>query len=469
MFEFNLNNRSYNKVHFIGIGGISMSGLAEILLSKGYKVSGTDSSESSIVEHLSTIGAEIFIGHGEINVQGSDLVIYTDAISNDNIELIAARNLNVPVIDRASFLGALMKNYTHSIAVSGTHGKTTTTSMLATIINHSDLNPTILLGGELDDIGGNVKLGSDDYLLTEACEYKANILKYFPSIAVVLNIDEDHLDFFKSIDHITDTFMEYINNLNAQDILVANIDDPQVKKLSGNSLSKLFTFGINEKANYMAKNIKFDTTGCPSFDLFIDDVFERNIKLSVMGIHNVYNALAAIAVSYVINVDKELVIDRISSYGGVHRRLELKGYLGNVRIIDDYAHHPTEIRASLSAIRNSTKEKVFCIFQPHTFTRTKALLESFSEAFADADKIIIADIYAARELDNGEVHSRDLANLISERGYNSNYLGSFEEIEEFIMREASDHDTVITMGAGNIYKIGDSLLRNYKENTIEAI
>ena len=462
MFEFNLNNKSYNNVHFIGIGGISMSGLAEILISKGYKVSGTDSSESKIVDHLKNIGARIFIGHGAENVQGADLVIYTDAIANDNIELVAARGLDVPVVDRASFLGAIMKNYTHSIAVSGTHGKTTTTSMLATIINHSSLNPTILLGGELDDIGGNVKLGSDEYLLTEACEYKANILKYFPSIAVVLNVDEDHLDFFKSIDHITDTFLEYINNLEEEDTLIANIDDPQVKKLTQHSKSKVITIGLDNQADFVANNIDFDLAGYPSFDLFVHGVFERRIKLSVMGIHNVYNSLAAIAASYCINVDKELIMDRISSYTGVHRRLELKGYIGNVRIIDDYAHHPTEIRASLSAVRNSTKEKIFCIFQPHTYTRTKALLDSFSEAFNDADKIIIADIYAARELDNGEIHSKDLSDLIRKRGNDSLYLGSFQEIEDFIMREATNHDTVITMGAGNIYQIGHDLLHRYE-------
>ncbi len=469
MFEFNLNDRSYNHVHFIGIGGISMSGLAEILISKGYFVSGTDSSNSSIVEHLKNIGARIYIGHNIENVLGADLVIYTDAISNDNIELIAARSLNVPVVDRASFLGAIMKNYNHSIAVSGTHGKTTTTSMLATIINHSDLNPTILLGGELDDIGGNVKLGSDNYLLTEACEYKANILKYFPSIAVVLNIDEDHLDFFKSIDHITDTFMKYINNLKEEDTLIANIDDPQVKKLTEVAKSKLVTIGVENTADYVARNIQFDLAGYPSFDLYIKDVFEGNIKLSVMGIHNVYNSLAAIAASYYINVNKELIMDKITSYTGVHRRLELKGYLGNVRIIDDYAHHPTEIKASLSAVRNSTKEKVFCIFQPHTFTRTKALLDSFSEAFTDADRVIIADIYAARELDNGEVHSRDLANLIKRRGIDSLYLGSFKEIEDFILYEARNHDTVITMGAGNIYQVGHNLLNRYKSEIKEII
>lgn len=469
MFEFDIDAKSYNNVHFIGIGGISMSGMAEILLSKGFHVSGTDNSDSHIVRHLRDLGAVIYIGHSSDNIGDADLIIYTDAIAPDNIELIAARSSGAAVVDRASFLGSLMKNYKNSIAVSGTHGKTTTTSMIATIINNEELNPTILLGGELDSIGGNVKLGTNEFLLTEACEYKANILKYHPSMAIVLNIDEDHLDFFKSIDHITETFREFVDNLTENDILVANTDDEHVKSLSKKCRATVVTIGIDQDADFMAKNISFDSVGYPSFDLFVRGSHERNLRLSVMGKHNVYNSLAAIAASYSIGIDKELVLEKIASYGGVHRRLELKGFMGNIRVIDDYAHHPTEIKASLNAVRNSTKEKVFCIFQPHTFTRTKILLDSFSEAFSEADRIVIADIYAARELDNGEIHSRDLAELIKMRGYDAVYLGSFDEIEEYILNEATNHDTVITMGAGNIYQVGTNLLNRFDTSSQKAI
>ncbi|MGM0396555.1 MAG: UDP-N-acetylmuramate--L-alanine ligase [Bacillota bacterium] len=459
MFEINLSSPKYRKVHFIGIGGISMSGLAEILIDKGISVSGTDTTDSDIVNHLRTLGAKIFIGHSKENIGDSDLIIYTDAISTDNEELLAAIASPAPVIDRAAFLGALMRNYKNSIAVSGTHGKTTTTSMIATIINNPNINPTILLGGELDDIGGNVKLGSDDYLLTEACEYKANILKYSPSIAIVLNIDEDHLDFFKSMDHISDTFKGFLLNLQKDDYAILNNDDPHVRKLLPKVNSNIITFGIDEAADYEAKNISFNDRGYPEYELYIKGEKSMTIKLSVMGIHNIYNSLAAIVATNIMDIDMEYIAEKIFTYTGVHRRLEHKGFLGNVEIIDDYAHHPTEIRASLGALRQATKNRIYCIFQPHTFTRTKILLESFSEAFKDADKIVIADIYAAREKDFGEIHSRELALRIKAKGFDAVYLGSFDEIESFILKETSDSDVVVTMGAGNIFKIGDNLLK----------
>lgn len=458
MLEFNFDAHPFKRVHFIGIGGISMSGLAEILISKGWNVSGTDNSDSHIVKHLKDLGAKIFIGHSPDNIEDSDLIIYTDAISADNVELRAARDSGALVVDRASFLGSIMKNYKHSIAVSGTHGKTTTTSMIATIINNPVINPTILLGGELDSIGGNVKLGTDEYLLTEACEYKANILKYHPSVAIVLNIDEDHLDYFKSIDHITDTFRGYIENVTEDGYVIGNTDDINVAGLLKKSKSNTISFGIQKEADYRAVNIFFNSKGYPEFELLVEGKSSGTILLGVMGIHNIYNALAAIAVTSKIGIPIPEIIDRISSYNGVHRRLETKGFIENIQVIDDYAHHPTEIKASLNALRQSTTEKIFCIFQPHTFTRTKILLDSFSEAFNDADKIIIADIYAAREIDNGEIHSRELAERIRQRGYDAIYLGSFQEIEDFVLSEASDHDVVVTMGAGNVYQIGENLI-----------
>ncbi|MDY0235873.1 MAG: UDP-N-acetylmuramate--L-alanine ligase [Gudongella sp.] len=458
MFEFNLDNPIYSKVHFIGIGGISMSGLAKILINNNYIVSGSDANDSLIVSELIKLGATVTIGHSKDNIKDVDLVIYTDAISPENEELLAAIESNATVVDRAKFLGSIMKNYKHSIAVSGTHGKTTTTSMIATVMNHTTLNPTILLGGELDDIGGNIKLGSDDYLLTEACEYKANILKYFPTMAIVLNIDEDHLDFFKSISHIKDTFKSFLMNLTKDNCAILNLDDANTKSIIEDVQAKIISFGIEEESDYRAKNIEFDANGFPKFDVFYKGYFILNIKLSVMGIHNIYNSLAAIATCHNIGIESSHIKTYISSYTGVHRRLEHKGFLEGIEIIDDYAHHPTEIKASLNALRKSTKEKIYCIFQPHTFTRTRILLDSFSEAFNDADKIIIADIYAAREKDCGEIHSRDLAKRIREKGKDAIYLSSFEDIENYIIKEASNHDVVVTMGAGNIYQIGDSLI-----------
>lgn len=458
MFNFDLNNKEYNHIHFIGIGGISMSGLAEILLNKGYKVTGTDLKDNPILKRLEKLGATIYIGHSKNNINGAELIIYTDAISTDNEELQAARQSGIPTVDRAMFLGALMKNYTYSIAVSGTHGKTTTTSMIASITNHGTLDPTILLGGELDDIGGNVKLGSQDYILTEACEYKGNILKYFPTTAIILNIDEDHLDYFRDIDHIVDTFAGYAANLEEDSYLLINGDDPHAPKIIESTKAQVVKFGISHKAHYRAENIRFSKEGYPSFTLNINNKEFWPINLKVMGKHNIYNALASIAAAHIHGVSMEDITDYIELYNGVHRRLEVKGLVKDIKIMDDYAHHPTEIKATLDALRDVPKNKLYCIFQPHTFTRTKALLDKFASSFMNADQIIITDIYAARENDNGEIHSKDLVQAINDKGADAIYLSTFEEVKKYLMLNIEAGDIVLTMGAGNVCQIGDLLL-----------
>ncbi len=458
MFEFNLESNVHKHIHFIGIGGISMSGLAEILLNKGFKVTGTDSNNSAIIKRLENLGAEVFLKHNKENITGADLIVYTDAISNDNIELKAAKESGVEFTDRASFLGALMKNYKHSIAVSGTHGKTTTTSMIASITNHGNLQPTVLLGGQLDDIGGNVKIDSDDYILTEACEYKANILKYFPSMAIILNIDEDHLDYFKNIDHIVDTFVQYAKNLKEDSYLLANIDDPHMEKVIAATKAKVVSFGINKDADYRAEDIKFCKDGFPSYNLHIKGKGKFPITLKIMGEHNIYNSLASLASADIYGVPIDDMVNYMNLYNGVHRRLEYKGDLNGVDIFDDYAHHPTEIKATLEALANKKSGEIYCVFQPHTFTRTKALLESFSNSFKLADHVVITDIYASRELDTGEIHSKDLSKRIEEKGIKSTYLSSFKEVEDYLISKAKKGDTIITMGAGNIYLVGETLL-----------
>ncbi|WP_353094438.1 UDP-N-acetylmuramate--L-alanine ligase [Tissierella praeacuta] len=465
MFDFCITDNKYPRVHFIGIGGISMSGLAEILLSEGYIVTGSDTKDSTIIEKLKNLGAKIYINHRESNVDGADLVIYTDAISKDNEELAKAFSLNVPVIDRATFLGALMKNYKNSIAVSGTHGKTTTTSMLSTILNRSILNPTILLGGQLDEIDGNVKLGSKDYILTEACEYKGNILKYFPTMAIILNMDADHLDYFKNMDHIMETFIKYGKNLSDDSYLVINIDDIGSEKIISSTKAKVITFGTTGEPDYKAENITFSPEGYPSYTLNIKGNTSFPISLNVMGIHNVYNSLASVAAAHIYGIPIEDIQKNISLYTGVHRRLELKGYYKGVKIIDDYAHHPTEIKATLNALKNSTSGDIYCVFQPHTYTRTKLLLDNFAEAFTDADKVIITDIYAAREIDNGLIHSKDLANAIFKKGSDAVYLGSFDEVESYLLNNVKENDIILTMGAGNVYLVGDSIMEHSKEKT----
>lgn len=460
MFEFLMDDHSYSHLHFIGIGGVSMSGLAEILLTDGYKVSGTDSKESPILNRLRKLGAKIYLGHNAENIKGADLIIYTDAISKDNVELKEAATSNVDMVDRATFLGALMKNYTNSIAVSGTHGKTTTTSMIASITKSLEFNPTMLIGGNLNEIGGNVRLGSKNYILTEACEYKANILKYFPTMAIILNMDEDHLDYFKDMNHIIDTFKGYARNLESEAYLLINSDDENFDKIIENTKANVVTFSIKNHADYRAEYVSFSDDGFATFTLNIRDKEFYPVKLSVMGNHNVSNALAAIAATHTLGIPIEVIIDNIFEYQGVGRRLEFKGYFNDVKILDDYAHHPTEISATLEAISNNTSGKIYCVFQPHTFTRTKILLESFSKSFNHADKVIITDIYAAREVDNGEIHSRDLANAVIEKGNDCIYLSSFEEVEDYLVKNVKAGDIILTMGAGNIYTLGESVLSN---------
>lgn len=460
MFDFNIDEKKYNKIHFIGIGGISMSGLAEILNSYGYKVTGSDANLTDTVRKLQNHGIETFIGHKKENIEGADLVIYTDAISLDNEELKESIKKKVDLIDRATFLGALMKNYEISMAISGTHGKTTTTSMVSEIIRNLPSRPTILLGGKLDHIDGNVLVGGRNMMLTEACEYKANVLKYFPTTAVILNIDEDHLDYFDNMEHIVNTFKGYADNLGPESTLILNIDDPHVRLLMDRDNTKIVTFSVEDDANYVAKNIKFSKEGFPEYDLYYMGNLIGKVNLSVMGVHNVKNSLAAIACAHENNISFGDAIEGIRSYRGVHRRLEYKGVYSGAKVFDDYAHHPTEILASLHALRVGCTRNLYCIFQPHTFTRTKMLLESFAKSFSEADYTIITDIYAAREKDYGDIHSKTLVDAINLNKDRAFYMETFRDIVKFLKDNLRPGDTVVTMGAGDVYKIGEILLED---------
>lgn len=464
MFEFCIDDKKYSHIHFIGIGGISMSGLAEILISYDYKVTGSDVKKNNVINRLEKLGAKIYIDQvGENLEKDVDLVIYTDAVRPDNDELLTAKNLGLELVDRATFLGALMRNYTQSLAVSGTHGKTTTTSIISTILSYSDIDPTILLGGQLKEIGGNVKLGSNDCLLTEACEYKGNILKYFPSMAIIMNMDEDHLDYFKSMDHIVDTFSTFASNLQDNGHLLINNDDINKDKIINNTNAKVITFGLKGNPNYKAENIISDGEST-TFDLYIDGEFKDTFKINIIGMHNVYNSLAGITACHIFGLSLDFIKENIIKYTGVDRRLQFKGYFEGIKIIDDYAHHPTEIQVTLKALKDSLKDgELYCIFQPHTFTRTQKLFNSFKEAFANADHVILTDIYAARELDDGSVNSKDLANSVINT--HSIYLKTFDEIKEYILENAKKNDVVVTMGAGNIYELGEEILE-YKLNAI---
>ena len=448
------------KIHFIGIGGISMSGLAAVLLNSGFKVSGSDSKDSPIVEKLRTEGAEIYIGHSRDNIKDVDLVVYTAAIPSDNPEIIEAKEKNIQLMDRAEFLGHIMKGHKYNVAVSGTHGKTTCTSMLSHVTLAADLDPTILVGGELDAIGGNFRIGNSEYFLTEACEYKRSFLKFFPYVGVILNIDADHLDCYKDIDDITDTFGKFSKIIPNDGYLVGYGDDERVKNIMDKAECNTVSYGFNDGVDVTAKNIKFNKMGCATFDVVKDNQTLFSLSLKVPEKHNVLNALASVCVSLIFNIDPKDIIEGLEKCKGAHKRFEYKGELNGVTIIDDYAHHPTEIKATLNTAKKIEHNKLYCVFQPHTNTRTKTLFDAFTHCFNECDELILMDIYAAREKDTGLVSSDELGNAIRATGVKCTNVHSHDEAVEYVKSKLTDGDLLLTVGAGDVVIVGEKYLEN---------
>lgn len=455
---FDLNVDINKKVHFIGIGGISMSALAEILLKNGYKVSGSDMKSSNITEKLKEKGAVIYIGHQAENVLSADLIVYTAAVSQDNPEIIKANELDIPLMDRAEFLGAIMKGHDYNIAVAGTHGKTTTTSMLSHILIDSDVDPTILVGGELDLIDGNVRTGNSEYFITEACEYKGSFLKFYPYIGIILNIDADHLDYYRDIDHIKETFEQFAALIPEEGYLIGNAEDHRVEDIMSKCSCNTIGYGF-DKGNLQAHNVNFDSRGCASYDVIYNGNFIFRVSLSVPGKHNVLNSLSSIASALALKLDYNHIINGLASFKGTHKRFELKGVKDGISVIDDYAHHPTEIKATLNTAKNYPHKRIVCVFQPHTYSRTITLLDDFSESFYDADEVILADIYAAREKNTGIVSSDTLGEKLREKGLKCINIHSFEEITEYLRNNTFEGDLVLTVGAGDIVKVGEDFLK----------
>ncbi len=461
MNTFDLNTINPQKpIFFIGIGGISMSALAVILNSDGFCVYGSDFKESEVTEALRKNGIDVFIGHDAKNIGDVSLVVYTAAIKEDNPELIKARSLGIPVIERAVLVGAIMKRYKNSIAVSGTHGKTTTTSMMTEVLLKAELDPTVLVGGMLSSIGGNLRDGGRDYLVTEACEYCRSFLKFNPTLSIILNVEEDHLDYFKDINDIIDCFSDFTELLPDSGAVIVNYDDENAIKSVKNTSKKVISFGIeNKEAVFRAENIKYSHKGFGSFDVLYCGQKIMDVSLSVPGEHNIKNALSVIAASDFLGISPDAVREGLSSFHGTGRRFERKGTIGGAILIDDYAHHPTEIKATLSAAKNCGNGRVFCVFQPHTYTRSYKLKDEFAKSFKECHEVIFADIYAAREKDTGLISSKALADSTNEESGNAKYLESFDAICDYILKEAKDGDVIITMGAGDIYKVGDKLLQ----------
>lgn len=447
-------------VHFIGIGGISMSGLAEILLEAGFTVSGSDRAPSELTNRLSDGGAKIYYGQRAENITSDiDVVVYTAAIKADNPEYARATELNIPMLTRAELLGQMMRNYETPIAVSGTHGKTTTTSMITDILLAADTDPTVSVGGMLQTIGGNIRIGHTGMFVTEACEYTNSFLSFYPKVGVILNIEEDHLDFFKDIDDIRASFNKFARLLPEEGVLVINGDIDNVEEIcEGVKCNQIIKVSLREDGSYTASDIKYDEMGCAGFDVLRDNKFRMHVQLTVPGEHNISNALAAIAVAEFLEIDEEAIIAGLKGFRGADRRFQHKGKIGGVTIIDDYAHHPTEIMATLKAAANYPHEKLWVVFQPHTYTRTKALFDDFAMALTYADEVVLADIYAAREKDTLGVSSQQLSDAVNNNGTNARYFGSFDEIENFLLQNCQQGDLLITMGAGDVVKIGESLL-----------
>ncbi len=447
-------------IYFIGIGGISMSGLAEILKDRGCQVSGTDIKESDVTKHLESLGITIHYGHRAENITDDiDLVVYTAAIHPGNPELEAAKEKQIPLMDRARLLGHIMEEYQYSVAVAGTHGKTTTTSMVSEILLEAEKDPTITVGGILPAIHSNVKIGHSPYFVAEACEYFDSFLQFTPLVGVILNVEADHLDYFKTLDNIRRSFHAFAQRIPAGGLLVLNASIAHPEELEENLHCSVATFGLKENACWQARNIVHEPNGKNSFDVYYQGEFYTSVHLDIPGKHNITNALAAVASAHFLDIPAEVCARGLSHFTGVNRRFQRKGEKRGIVVIDDYAHHPTEIMATLSAARNVRHNKLWCVFQPHTYSRTKNLFDEFGRAFGDADEIIVADIYAARETDDGTISAAMLAERIVKEGGNARYVGDFAAIRQHLETHCRTGDLLLTVGAGDVYKIGEEFLK----------
>lgn len=462
MYEIDFNHPI--PVYFIGIGGSNMSGLAELLHSRGFSVSGSDQNHSAACTHLESMGIPVFYGQCAENITPDlALVVYTAAIHEDNPELAAAKQHQIPLINRAEFLGQLMRQYKDAISIAGTHGKTTTSSMLSAIFLEAGLDPTISLGTVLEATGSSSRTGHSDHFIVESCEYTNSFLHLNPRHEIILNIEAEHLDFFKDINDIRHSFRQFMEKLNGEGHLVIQGDIEGLDALTADLPAKISTYGLEGSGktyDYCATNITYDINDYGSYDLMRGGTCIAHIALHVVGAHNISNSVAAAAMADLLGVPAAAIQTALHHFGGAKRRFEKKGVYHGVTIVDDYAHHPSEIRATLTAARHYPHKTLWCVFQPHTFSRTKLLFNDFVEVLSLADKIVLADIYASREDDPGDISSRDLAEKLRNAGKEVYYFPSFEEIEKFLLSNCHEGDLLITMGAGDIVNVGEAILKN---------
>ena len=459
MEKLNLKELKNKKFHFIGIGGISMSGLAEILLNEGFTISGSDANSSNLTKQLEAKGVRIFYSQTASNITSNiDLVVYTAAIREDNEEWQMAKTMGIPMLTRAQLLGQIMDNYEKSIAVSGTHGKTTTTSMISQVLLDCNTDPTITVGGILSAIGGNLRVGNSDVFISEACEYTNSFLNFRPKYSIILNVEAEHLDFFKDLADVRNSFHKFAANTQENGVTIINGEIENFEEIIEDVPHTVLTYGMDPRFDFYAENITFDEHACAMFTAMKNGEKLAEVHLNVPGMHNVSNALATLALADFMELPLNGVLSGLRKFGGANRRFQYKGKVNGVTIIDDYAHHPTEIHATLTAAQNYAHNRLVLVFQPHTYTRTKAFLQEFADVLSLADVVVLAEIYAAREKNTLGISSKDLLALIEEKGTECYYFPTFEEIKSFLKETCVDNDLLITMGAGNVVEIGESLL-----------
>ena len=447
--------KKYKNIHMIGIGGISMSGIAEILANLGFSVTGSNNVDSEILHTLRKAGIKVFIGHNAQNVVGSDCVVYTAAIPQNNVELVHAKELGIPTIERSDFLGELTRCYKNTIAISGTHGKTTTTSLVSLCFLEAKKDPSIQVGAILEELNGNYRVGNSENFIIEACEYVESFLKFSPKSEIILNIDNDHLDYYKNFENIKKAFIKYVKLLPDDGHLIINADDLNCLDLPVYTKASTIKYGIeNEDVDFQAKNIQFDEDGFPEFDVYKYNEFYGHIKLSILGKHNVLNVLACIALCDTYEISKTDIINAISKFKGADRRFEYKGNVNGAKIFDDYGHHPTEVFATAKALENKKYNESWVVFQPHTYSRTFNLLNDFAHSLLEFDHIIITDIYAARETNTYNISSKDLVDEINKLGKEAIYIPLLEDCASYLKNNVKQNDIVLTLGAGTVTNVG---------------
>ena len=449
-------------VYMIGIGGISMGGIAKILVNYGYQVSGSDMVENDEVKELEELGIKVNIGQVKENITDDiDLVVYTAAIPDTNEELVKARELGIETVERGVFLGELTRNFKDCIGIAGTHGKTTTSSMVSCVFVEKGLDPSIQIGANLTQIGGNYRVGKSDYFIIEACEYKDSFQNFKQRSAIITNIDNDHLDYFKNIDNISKTFEKYVSKLPEDGVLVLNMDNARCYDLRNYTKANVITVSENNKeADYYTDNITYDDRGCPSYDVYRNDELVKRVSLNVRGEHNVLNSLEAFALCSWYGIDNETIVKGLSNFTGASRRMEYKGKFNGANVYDDYGHHPTEIEATSNAILKEKHNESYAIFEAHTYSRAVEHMDSFVESLRKFDHIIVIDIYADREENIYGVKPEDIVEKLVKHGKDAVYISDYDEIKKYLSSRVKEGDLIITIGAGNVTKVASKLVED---------